>query len=268
MWEPRLPLTAAERQVDFPRLNEAIITARARVEAAAAPSARRLALLLVELYGLPPATALTQLEEALSRSLASTARVGYQEARREIRSLRASQPAVAYTVPDAGRYAQLSRQGLDGVRRLIRERAKAVSAAVAAAAAQAFTTADETAGNVTVSVAAAAAAARALHNHVLELVGETLNLGRSAGALTLRDPPTFSLRSEQLDKRTCGPCTSLHGEITETGSGDYWGLLPPTGCLGGGRCRGMMVFADSIRDVRAPDPTEDELARIRRLPRR
>jgi hypothetical protein len=152
-------------------------------------------------------------------------------------------------IRDAGRYGKYARQGLDGVNALIVMRAADTAEEVAKVAA--IYSLYESDYEMKVA-AAADAAARVLHNHVLELVGETLNNGRTAGILSLANPPEFAMRSEQLDKATCDPCTGLHGEISQVDSNEYYSLMPPSGCLGGGRCRGVYVFADGVRNLRQP----------------
>jgi len=212
---------------------------------------------------MPPLALIDQLARRLERSLAATARVGYRTAQQEIRALRSDTTVRAvYEIPDAGRYADLARAGLAGALALIsfRSRQAADNIAEKVAATPETDPALRTA-------AVLDSAQRALHNNVLELVGEALNMGRSAGALALPEPPRYAMRSEQLDKRTCSPCSAIHGQIFQIDSPDYYANMPPTGCLGGGRCRGVMVFSDLISDVRAPEPSEEELARIRRLAR-
>ena len=260
-WEPRLPLTAAEKTVDFQAHENHILTRRTVVERLAAAPTRRLAVSVVDLGVSNIHT--RAVEEALTRSLAATARFGFTQARREIRQLRAGQDVTARAVPDAGRYAALATAGLAAVLDLISHRARRTAQAVAASTGTEAITNTEP-DKILRAAAAAAAGLKVLHLHVLELVGETLNLGRTAGVLSLRRPPVHAMRSEQLDKTTCDPCSRYHGEIAEVGTGAFYALLPPQGCLGGGRCRGIMVFADRIADVRAPEPAEEDLARIRR----
>jgi len=36
----------------------------------------------------------------------------------------------------------------------------------------------------------------------------------------------------------------LHGEIVQLGTSDYFDLMPPSDCDGGGRCRGLYVFGE------------------------
>jgi len=265
-WEPRWPLTAAENHVDFPALLDLILGGRERVERAAMPTVKRLTYSLFS-EGFLSRPLVETLTTVLERELAAVARGGFDSARSEIRSLRENvDPVLAYVVPDAGDHADISAGGLTSVRRLLRRRAAAVATAVAAVAVDAYRDylAQPDGEPLAATLAATVAVGKQLHNHVLELVGEALNLGRSAGVLTLAQPPEFSQRSEQLDKRTCDHCSRLHGQIAKVGAGEYFNLLPPQGCLGGGRCRAVMIFADRIEDVRAPEPSEEELERIRR----
>jgi hypothetical protein len=284
IWEPRFPLTAAEKHVDYPRINDHIDQRRATVERMAAPTVKRLAYAVVEFHGLRPKGIEQQLVTVLTRHLDATARFGFEEAQREIRSLRRSRvvepaggspPALPLSseglsvamvatatlkkpprgrrgqpIRDAGLYGRYARQGLDGVLALILLRAQAAAAEVAKVAAIYSLYAREYEDKV---AAAADAAARVLHNNVLELVGESVNNGRTAGALSLPDPPTFAMRSEQLDKATCAACIKLQGEIVQVDTPDFYALLPPSGCYGGGRCRGVMVFADGVHEIRQPD---------------
>lgn len=249
---PRTTLTAAERAVDFPAVNEHILKRRAAVERAASPSARRLAALTLELHGLPPQPGIDQLTAALARALEATARFGFREAQREIGELRRdSANPLAYSVPDAGRYSRAAVAGIGGVLLLARERARTAAEGVAESVTAAA--ADRTLDGVDLVLAVTMAATRSLHRYVLELVGETLNLGRTAGALNLPDPPEFALRSEQLDRNTCDACTRVHGTIEQVGSDAFYRIMPPSDCYGGGRCRGVMVFGDSYGQVRVPE---------------
>jgi hypothetical protein len=254
VWTPRVPLVTAERHVDYARILDHILTRRRLVERTAAPVARRLGYTAIHQTFRPQAL-IDDLAARLERTLMATARFGYREARRELRSLRHEHPrpqrvTAAYRVPDAGQHGLLSLGGIDAIHRLIRWRARDTANAVAAAAAAAAQPATGADVPAAVKVAAAAGAAtRTLHNYVLELVGETLNLGRTAGIVSLPEPPEFAMRSEQLDANTCDPCDELHGEIVEIGSVDYYELMPPNGCLGGGRCRGIYVYGDSADQV-------------------
>lgn len=246
---PRVPFTLAEEFVDFALLDDLILRRRLRVERAGGAPLRRLVALLLELGPPPAALALAELADRLARELSTAVRVGAREARREITEQRKATEAVsAYVVPDAGRYARVAALGVASVLALVRERAELAARAVGEAASEAATeNRDE--DFATRLLAVNAAATRVLHNHVLELVGEALNMGRAAGALSLSQPPEFAMRSEQLDKATCDQCSRLHGEIVQVGSTEFYELMPPAHCFGGGRCRGMYVFGDEPASV-------------------
>jgi hypothetical protein len=269
-WEPRYPLTAAEQFVDFPAHRDHIVNQRYRVERAAAPTAKRLALHVTE-FGLPTNTLVAKMEQVLIDALMRSVRFGYREAQREIRAQRSltssgrgslaaasavrrgeigndslhSRPGtiLAYTIPDAGRHGRLAKTGLPGIYGLVRQRSRQVAHGIVESAHKAsYAAAASGHTRVGAAILVAQAVRRTLHNSVLELVGESLNLGRTAGALESYPVPEFALRSEQLDERTCEECDSLHGEIAQIDTADYYDLLPPEGCLGGGRCRGIMVY--------------------------
>lgn len=246
---PRTPLTPAELHIDWVRHDTEIVTRRLLVEQAAAPKARKLAdaAILAGSYR-NQAHALT---DTLAAALDRTARFGFREAQQEIAQLRLAHPVtLAANPPAPSRLSEIVRQGLAGVALYVRQEALLLTEAVTAAVLKALRSeADQT---IAVLVARRDAT-RTLHRGVLDLVGTTLNLGRTAGASVLDMPPTFALRSEQLDTNTCVPCEDLHGMIVRFGSPEYFAAMPPLGCLGGGRCRGLYVFADGPRQVRAPE---------------
>lgn len=246
---PRTPLSPAELHVDWIRHDNEIVARRQLVEAAAAPKARKLAnaVIVAGVYR----NEATALAETLAVALDRTARFGFREAQREIAQLRLAHPVtLAANPPAPSRLSDIVRQGLAGVGLYVRQEALLLTEAVTAAVLKALRgEADQTLA----LMVARRDAQRTLHRGVLDLVGTTLNLGRSAGALVLDMPPTFALRSEQLDTNTCDPCERLHGAIVQFGSPEYFAKLPPLGCLGGGRCRGVMVFADGPRQMRAPE---------------
>lgn len=248
---PRSPLTPAELHVDFLGHNTHILDQRARIEADAAAAALRIADGLHLLRFGSPGALTDHLAARLTAGLDRTARYGFREAQRELAAARAGRPVVAAVrpIPDAGQFATVALQGIEGVLAFVRRRGAEAARNVTDAVQRVFQIETDP---VRALVTARDIARRTLHNNVLDLVGETLNLGRTAGALALPVPPTFGLRSEQLDKNTCAPCDGLHGTITQVGSPQFFATLPPVGCLGGGRCRGLEVFADGPRDVRQP----------------
>lgn len=249
---PRSPLTPAELHVDWAGTNAHVVSQRVKVERDATAAVRRMAVLAVAQQGITSQVTLRQLEDRLRIGLERTARFGAASAVSEVERLRAHNAALATLfVPDAGRYARVAAQGLAGILALIARRSSETAQAIADTIHLAVRDAAQIPGSAL--NAAITAGTRALHNRVLELVGESLNLGRTAGALAMEKPPEFALRSEQLDRNTCAPCDTLHGTITTVGSPGYYASLPPSGCLGGGRCRGLEVFGDGPRDVRVPD---------------
>lgn len=249
---PRTPLSPAEVHVDWAGTNTHVVTRRTMVEKAATPIAKRLAVLSAQQLGLTAVHVVDELADRLTRELEQTARFGAASVTRELDALRAHRAVTAgYVVPDAGRFAQIAARGLTAVMALMQRRAFEAARNVAEAIGHAVASA-HFADRSTLDIALTASA-RALHLQVLELVGESLNLGRAAGALTSTSVPEFAMRSEQLDRNTCVPCDHFHGTIVTVGSLDFYAVLPPTGCLGGGRCRGVMVYGDGPRDVRAPE---------------
>lgn len=254
----RSPLTPAELHVDFLAHNTHVVDQRTLLENAALPHARRLAVLTSQLHGIPPERPIAMLEQTLRIRLQITARFGFTHATGEIHRLRDHDrdlaALAAWQIPDAGRYGQYAARGLAGIAELIIRRAREAARAISDAGTVAV--ADAAAAGLDTLVAATTATTRTLHLRTLELVGETLNMGRTAGALSLPEPPEFAMRSEQLDRNTCGPCDELHGTVTTVGTPQFYAVLPPSGCLGGGRCRGLMVFGDGPRDVRQPEPID------------
>lgn len=243
-WTPRVPLTAAERRVDFPAHNTHIIERRQAVERHALPAARRLALLVAQ-YNLPTQAVQQDLEGRLYVSLARSVDFGYQQARRELRGARPTIRA-AVRFPGIGQRGRVVLAGLAGIHGLVRSRANMVAGDVANAAGKAAQDESLKPGTTQVAktIAVTDAVVRTLHNDVLQLVGEALNLGRAAGAMESKPVPEFAMRSEQLDERTCDPCDSLHGEIVQVGTAEFYDNMPPEGCDGGGRCRGIYVYGD------------------------
>lgn len=252
---PVWPLTLAETAVDWAALDGHVVGRRVRVEAAVLPAARRAAASTVDHAGIVSAEVSADLERRLDQALRVTVRYGWRTVAVELGRLRSVAPVRGrLELPDAGQYGRAAIAGLDSVYDHVRRRARATAASVVEAArAAAYTAAANPDLDDTERLAAViAATARSLHNHVLELVGEALNLGRAARVFEMREPPTFAMRSEQLDKRTCDGCTRLHGEIVEVGSPSFFTYMPPAGCYGGGRCRGVYVFADGPSQVRGP----------------
>lgn len=151
-----------------------------------------------------------------------------------------------YAVARVGHESSVALGGWSSVVRVLGERSEAVARDVVSAMLGRHARLPVQAERASVLADLLAEGVRVLHNETLEVVGEALNLGRASGALALEKPPRWAMRSEQLDQATCGPCDTLHGQVVEAGSPEFIGLMPPSGCLGGGRCRGIVVFADEV----------------------
>jgi hypothetical protein len=239
---PNFPLALAEQHVDFVQLHAEILQGRARVEAYAFPEARRLATALALL---DRSISREQLERRFQTALERVARAGFRSARAEIQRLRAPKTvrAVLFLPPPPVEHTQDMQQVRARIRRRSQQATEAVQRAVTQVAKQPGLTRDER------LAALILAARKATHNVTLELVGDALNHGRTAGALSFGTPPEFAMRSEQLDGNTCDPCNDIHGTIVQVDTTDYYDVLPPGDCMGGGRCRGVMVFGDGPADM-------------------
>lgn len=247
-WTPGFPLVLAEEMVDYQAHLDHLLERRAQLEDTGAATARRIGATVAQ-HGAPSLEQMQRLARLVEQSLASTARFGYQSAQTEIRALRDRYPlqpdaALALEFQDVGQYGEAASGGLEAIRRVLARRGRQTADTIASRARDALDTADPVLEPADREILASTAAARAMHNAAIELVGEALNLGRTAGASALPDPPRYAMRSEQLDKRTCAACTALHGEITEINSPDYFEKMPPAGCFGGGRCRGLYIYGD------------------------
>lgn len=242
-------MSLAESHVDWHRMQRHIDERRASVERAGVGVTRRLASSLA-LSGHIREDDRTELAARLETALDATAMFGYRSAQAEIRLMRGERVTLAYELPSVGSDSHASEGGMEGVRRLVRRRAREAADRVVTAALASYVAA---ASAQQKQIAIAAASRRALHRVVIELVGETLAHGRSAGALQARGgPPEFAQRSSMLDKNSCEPCDRLNGTIVQVGSGDYFDNMPPSFCLGGGRCRCVYVFGDTAEQVAAP----------------
>jgi hypothetical protein len=246
VWTPRKPLRHAEKHVDFQLHYDHVTARRAESERLAMRRAKRIAF-ATSTTGYAPLPQVQLLAGSLERSLYRTAVFGYRQVRAEIARLRAGHPRAMLVVRDAGGYSRAARGGMTEVQKLVRHRAQIAASSVASAALAADREARLKPGATALDIQAAvsAATARSLHNHVIEAVGEVLNLGRATGALSLASPPQFALRSEQLDLNTCEACEELHGTVVEVDSAEFYDLMPPAQCYGEGRCRGIYVFGDS-----------------------
>lgn len=242
VFAPRAPLALAETHVDYLAHDNEILHRRAATETYAAPTVKRLAYILATAHATPVAL-VNDLAGRVERSLDVTMRFGYQHAQAEIARLRHDTTARA-RVTDAGEHGHVAAGGLDAIRAHIRQRARAAADAVARAA-SAEAVKQHGVDAVLATAAITKAGIRELHSQVLDLVGETLNMGRAGGAMSLPQPPEFALRSEQLDKACCDACVSVHGTIQQVGTDEFYAYMPPAYCYGGGRCRGIYVYGDT-----------------------
>lgn len=259
---PTIPLAPAELGVDWVSHHDTIIDRRIVIERQTRPAARRCAAALNQ-FGSVPAHLRRDLIDRLKTGLDVATRFGYREAQREIRAMRAAQPVTAaYVIPNPGRLSRIAALGLAGLRILTGQRAEEAADAIIHRLQLLMTTEAYAQADQAERLALILGTAhKALHSTVLELVGEAINTGRTSGALSaVGGPPTFALRSEQLDKAGCAACAKIHGAVVQVGSPEYYQILPPTLCYGGGRCRGIMVYSDGAQDVRLPEhlvPTPD-----------
>lgn len=247
-WPPR-PMTHAESHVDWHRVQRHIDDRRVAVERAGVGVTRKIATSLA-LAGHVVESDREKLAGALAASLDATAKFGYRSAQAEIRSMRGTRVSLAYELPDIGNQPEIAAGGIDAVRALVRRRARQGADRVVSAAMSAYASSQP---SLERQVALISASRKALHRVVIELVGETLGQGRTAGALAMPGgPPEYALRSSMLDKNSCEPCDRLNGTIAQVGSSEFYDLSPPTGCLGGGRCRCVWVFGDAPAQMEQP----------------
>jgi len=74
-----------------------------------------------------------------------------------------------------------------------------------------------------------------------ELSSVAMNWGRNAEIQARRDAIRFVIRSEVLDKATCGPCAVLDGTKYKVNTEEYFANMPPASCAGAEMCRGFYV---------------------------
>lgn len=161
---------------------------------------------------------------------------------RQIRRSLVRQRAV--TPPPPGRARAALRNGLEGALSEVDRRARQATLDIAARVGEAARGGHLLGADGTLLEATAQRAATgSLHEAVLQLVGEALNLGRAAGAS--EEGVLYAMRSEQMDASTCDPCGALHGIVVRADSDEFYDLMPPNECDGEGRCRGIMVYSDS-----------------------
>jgi len=104
----------------------------------------------------------------------------------------------------------------------------------------------------------------AVETHLFDLSGSPLervsrkgssvgyNAGRDlfAKLMVIEDRASHGIRVEILDTASCGVCPGLDGQIMQIGSSEWEEYLPPSKCLGAGRCRGFVtVIAKELTDA-------------------
>lgn len=245
-------MVAAEEVVDWARIDTHITTRRLSVERMILPAALSYTMALEQL-GVPSYHQLATFQTRLHVALGKSYVFGFRRARAEIRALRrlrGDTPVLASRPP---RYPELANTWVKTLA------IRGVSRFVVAMNGY-YTQYLDDLGRVE---KLRDRAKRMSHNIALEYVTEALNAGRTLAALGQEEPTIYTadattlyaMRSERLDRNTCSPCFALHGTVVELLSQDYWDILPPSGCLGQGRCRGIMVYADSPEDLMGSSTT-------------
>lgn len=242
---PRIPFCAAEEVVDYDRLDNVVLGYRLLIEQGVwLHGGRQLALAVHLNGGAPSQLHWSRVAAAFSRSCQDVYRAGYEQTVRELLELRGGRADTAGGNRDSSHREvdALAQQASQSYAQSVLNYWQKVEGAL-----------DEWAKLEKRS-------RQLLHNVTLEIVGRSLNLGRSHAAtggarptfLASVEPALYAMRSEQLDTNTCVYCDRLHGYVTEVGSVDYFERMPPNDCLGRGRCRGIYVYADNLADLRVP----------------
>lgn len=245
-WKPRFPLRAAERHVRFEEIGRHIYDRRRLCYEAILPTSRRFANAMIDMHGGIPQGALDEITQSISDALAVTFRFGYREVRREIKHLKGGKVLAAQRPPKD------------------QDQVAAWIAAIAAAASLKYadkmrghyekivvtkTTTDE-AGTEQARAESQAALGKKADAEAwavaLGTVSVALNGGRSMGAT---GAVPFAMRSEQIESDSCCDyCVETHGTVVSVDGPDYWDLMPPNGCYGDERCRGLYVYSDDVAD--------------------
>lgn len=251
--QPRVPFCAAEEHVDFAQVDNLILAAREQVEQRSWTAARAYAFSMYVGGGIPALRHWDRLRLNLALSVSSVFVAGYEQVIQELTSLRRAHGKPALDLPSVGSTA--GREIFN-----VAAQAAIVYTEHVAKAYERYN------GQEDEWVLLEKRSRQLLHNIVLELVGRVLNLGRTHAAtgaprplLAAIQPALWAMRSEQLDTNTCDPCETLHGRTAIVGSAEYFSLLPPNNCLGRGRCRGIMVYADDPEDL-VPAPVKPLLS--------
>lgn len=248
------PLVAAEKVVDWPKLDKHILDTRAAFDRYCWPTVRDYAQAIVLNEGIPSARAKHELQRRVMRATVRTYHFGYDTASAELRALRSRRPSrpglVASEIPDHP----------DASPAYCRKLADAAATAITTALDSQYPT---TTGESLERLRVLESKGRGyLHNAGMELVGRALNAGRTLAALGGDSPAIagreasalYAMRSEQLDRSTCKKCKRLHGSVVRVGTKRYFDLMPPNRCVTatikgiGARCRGVYVYGDSRDD--------------------
>lgn len=244
---PRVPFCAAEAVVDYDNVDNVVLEGRKRIEAYVWKwGGKRLALSVRMHGGAPSPAAASSVAHSFAHSCISVYMAGYDQVIDELAALRGST-----TATDSGNRDD----GYKEIQALARQAAGSYQQSV-------INYFGKVGGDLAGELKIEGRARQLLHNVTLEIVGRVLNLGRNHAATGGARPvlaaaaALYAMRSEQLDRNTCGPCDSLHGYVAQVGSPSYWEHTPPNDCLGRGRCRGIWVYADALADLRIPGGQE------------
>lgn len=252
--EPRVPFTAAEQHVDFAAIDDHIVMERKRLEQTLQPTLKRYSESLLLHHGIAGMKQLHDLEATMTAGLLWTFRFGFDQAEAEINRLRDVKGDRPRLIAAAARIPQTANEARSFCLGLAHQRLGVFNNRCVAWYGKL-----ENVEDFGWQEKVRDRCRRELHNAVLDVIGKTLNAGRTLAALggstpnritiaATVAPVAWAMRSEQLDTNTCAPCDHIHGLVTEVGSVEYYLNLPPAGCLGGGRCRGVEVYSDDPND--------------------
>lgn len=80
-------------------------------------------------------------------------------------------------------------------------------------------------------------------------INTSVNMARrQVEQVQLADPIVSATRTEAMDDATCEICERFDGQTIPVNHPDFASLVPPSGCLGGSNCRGIMMYnTESMR---------------------
>lgn len=245
-------LTPVEQHVSLDQIDATVEEQRQRYEALCRDDAFRIATHFTsQLAGLPEDALLDrpqELEDALADQIEQVLSAAAQFGRVSVRQELASQRPTALgtlPLPDSpeGLVTWLRRSAKASARALVdRVRARAQSLAGAPGPGGGPPRSERTLAALTTS------AEQGLRAEAVATVSQALSAGRRAetDAVAQEGVALTAQYSAILDTGTCGPCSSLDGEMYEVGSEDYERDYPPLWeCEGGTRCRCLMVIIAS-----------------------